>query len=210
MKRSILFSIVTLVVLIGTYNYSYAVPPVQPKDTPVEMQRQRPPHHDFNKPPKGNFEDEQRPPQFDKMRPSKAEMDAKKAEFEKRLNLTEAQKKKIENYKEKDREKIKPVMKKMHENREAIWKVKHNPNLSEKDKETQLKQLRKEKQSLKQTADKYRQENMKNFESVLNADQKKEFEKIKAEQKKFMEERRKEFENQRKHEPCPLGMAMPE
>lgn len=210
MKKSILFSIVTLIALMGSYNCCYAAQQAPAKAAPTETQMQRPPFHNFNKPPKGNFEDEQRPPQFDKMRPSKAEMEAKKAEIDKRLNLTEAQKKEIENYKAKDREKIKPVMKKMHENREAIWKVKHNPNLSEKDKEKQLKQLRKEKQSLKQTADKYRQENMKNFESVLNADQKKEFEKIKAEQKKFMEERRKEFENQRKHEPCPLGMAMPE
>ena len=41
--------------------------------------------------------------------PSKAEIEAKKLEFEKRLNLTEEQKLQIEKNKQKDKEKIKPL-----------------------------------------------------------------------------------------------------
>lgn len=126
-------------------------------------------------------------------RPSKEEMEAKKAEFEKRLNLTDEQKKKIEANRKADQEKIKPVMKKLKENRDEIRELKHNNTLSDSEKTKKLNTLLKENKALKEKADKYRQENMKNFEAILTDEQKVEFAKIKQEQKAEFEKRQKEF-----------------
>jgi len=202
MKKSFLISLAVMTVLFGTCSISYAADTqTQTASATKEVQApdvnkpnaNRPPECGFNQ--RGEFA-KQQPPRFE--HPSKAEMDAKKAEFEKRLNLTETQKKKIETQKAKDREKIKPIMDKMRANHEEMRKIKFDPTLSQKDKEKKITKLQKERNSLKQKADKCRKDNMKSFESILTSSQKAEFAKIKSEQKKEMAQRKKEFNQMRK------------
>ncbi len=145
---------------------------------------QRPPH-DFN----GG-----EPPKFKGAPPSKEEMEAKKAEFEKRLGLTDEQKKKIEQNRTKDHEKVKPIFEEMKAKHKELRDIDSNSNLTSEEKEKKKKALEKDIKSLKDKADKYRKENMKNFESTLNKEQKQEFEKIKTEQQNAMEQRRQNFE----------------
>lgn len=128
---------------------------------------------------------------------TKEEMEKKRAEFEKRLNLTEEQKNYIEINKEKDREKIKPIIKKIHKKRIDYMMLETNQEIDEESKIKQKKELKNEIKELKLQADNCRKENMKNFEAILTEEQKIEFEKIKAEQKQEMEKRRKEFLKQK-------------
>ena len=111
----------------------------------------------------------------------KAEMEAKKVEFEKRLNLTEEQKQTIEANKIKDKEKMAPIMKDIREKQKSFRAIDTNPNLTAEQKEKEKQKVKTEIKALKTQADKYRQENMKNFENVLTPQQKAEFEKIKKE-----------------------------
>ena len=115
----------------------------------------------------------------------------------------------LKSYKEKDREKIKPIIEKIKTNREEMRKVKFDPTISRSEKEKKIEKLQKERKSLKDKANKCREENMKNFESVLTPEQKEEFEKIKAEQRKQMEERRKEFVKKNDRQPPIHQEVMP-
>ncbi len=151
-------------------------------------------------------------PQIDKNHPmemrfpkyrSQEAMKAKKAEFEKRLNLTDKQKKKIEENRKKDHEKMKPVFENMKLKHEELKKIKADTTLSEEEKLKKTNEIKKELKELKIKADGYRKENMKNFESVLTNEQKKEFAKIKEEQRKHMMERRKEFQHHKRFENAP-------
>ncbi len=142
-------------------------------------------------------------PQVDKDHPmrmnmpkchSHEEMQAKKAEFEKRLNLTEEQKKQIEEQKKKDREAIKPVLDEIHKKRQELIQTKRDTNLTNEEKDKQLKKISGELKTLRVQADNQRKENMKNFEATLTAEQKKEFNKIKDEQKKAMKAKRQKMQ----------------
>ena len=128
----------------------------------------------------------------------KAEMEAKRAEFEKRLELTDEQKKQIQDNKIKDREKIKPILEQMRVKHEEYKQIDEDATISAEDKDKKKQQLRAELKELKVKADNCRKENMKNFESLLTEKQKKEFEKIKKEQKKEFEKRKKSFDKKRK------------
>lgn len=130
---------------------------------------------------------------MDILRPSKEEMEQKKAEFEKRLNLTDEQKKQIEENRAKDTEKIKPIMEKIHIKRNELHKILNNQSLSQTEKDQKAQVIKNEIRKLKQQADKYHKENMRRFEEILTEEQKQEFEKIKEEQKQEMEQRRKKF-----------------
>lgn len=150
-------------------------------------------------PPFEHINDGQKPPhEFAGKRPTKEEMEAKKAEFEKRLNLSDEQKKQIEADKQKDREKIKPIINEMKEIRTQIKNISENSELSKNDKDKMISELNKKLYELKTRADKCRKENMLRFESVLTEKQKAEFEKIKAEQKLEMEKRISDYEKQNK------------
>ncbi|MCD7780071.1 MAG: Spy/CpxP family protein refolding chaperone [Candidatus Gastranaerophilales bacterium] len=131
--------------------------------------------------------------------PSKEEMEKKKAEFEKRLKLTDKQKKQIEENKIKDREKIKPVFDEMKAKKQELDKLKADETVSPIDKLKKEEQLKREIGDLKHKIRAAHESNMKNFESILTKKQKKEFEKIKKEQKNDMEKRRKQFEKSKKH-----------
>ena len=146
-------------------------------------------------------------PQIDKKHPMKlngskhhnrAEMQAKKAEFEKRLKLTDEQKKKIEENKKADREKIKPIFEQIKLKDKEIREVIESTKLTDVQKSQKTKELMEEVKALKAQANELRKDNMNYFESVLTDKQKKEFEKIKKEQKKEMEKRKKNFEKRKK------------
>ena len=149
------------------------------------------------------FPDGKQPPhEFNKKRihnhPSKEEMAAKKAEFDKRLNLTEEQKKQIDENKKQDIEKMKPIFEEMKAKRHAIKAIDFDATLSSEQKEAKKDELKAEMKALKEKADVYRAENMKKFESVLDDNQKKEFKKIQEEQKKEMEKRKEQFKKMKK------------
>ena len=117
-------------------------------------------------PPRGEFKN----PKFSAEH--KARMEAKKAEFEKRLNLTEEQKQTIEANKIKDREKMAPIMKDIREKQKSFRAIDTNPDLTAEQKQKEKQKVKAEIKALKVQADKYRQENMKNFENVLTPQQK--------------------------------------
>lgn len=137
------------------------------------------------------------PPRFN--HPTKEEIEAKRLEFEKRLKLTDEQKKLIEEQRQKDIEEIKPFMEKMQANRQEFKKVMNDKSLTQAEKDKKLAELKSELKEMHKYADGKRKANMEHFESILTEKQKKEFEKIKAEQKKEMEKRKKDFENKQKH-----------
>ena len=107
--------------------------------------------------------------------PSKAEMDKKRAEIDKRLKLTKEQKKKLEANRQQGHDKVKPIFEEKQKKLEEI------------------KTLKEDIKKLNEQANAYREENMKFFESILTEKQLKEFNKIKEEQKNEMEKRRAEF-----------------
>ena len=143
-----------------------------------------PKHFKHFMPPKGDFKPHKMTPE------AKAEIQAKKAEFEKRLNLTEEQKQTIEANKIKDKEKMAPIMKDIREKQMSFRAIDTNPNLTAEQKQQEKQKVKAEIKALKLEADKCRQENMKSFENVLTPQQKAEFEKIKKEQKAEVEKKR--------------------
>ena len=106
MKKILILTALTVSVVVLGYGISYAQEPLnegEPRPVPIEDNNILPPPREefdmkqrpvgltpaeFNKHKKGPIHEHIKGP-----RPSKAEMEAKKAEFEKRLNLTEKQKK---------------------------------------------------------------------------------------------------------------------
>lgn len=143
-----------------------------------------PPKHFNHMPPKGEFKPHEPSAEH------KAQMEAKKAEFERRLNLTEEQKQTIEANKIKDREKMAPIMKDIRAKQKSFREIDANANLTVEQKQKEKQKVKAEIKALKSQADKYREENMKNFENTLTPKQKAEFEKIKKEQKQEMEKKR--------------------
>ena len=195
-KNALLSSVIVLTALLA-YNVGYAADKQAVNQTPekkitvqenaIQVQKKLPPP-EF-KP--GNFE--MRPPFH-----SREEMEAKKAEIDKRLNLTEAQKAQIEKNKEKNKKKIKPVIDKIHADKKELHEIYGNETLTHAEKDKKAQKIKKDLKKQKTLADKYRKENIKNFEAVLTPEQKTEFEKIKQEQKAEMEKRKAEFEQCKK------------
>lgn len=152
-------------------------------------------------PPFGHFDNGDNPPppphEFMGKRPSKEEMEAKKLEFERRLNLTEAQKKQIEADKQKDRETIKPIIERTKTLKRELHEIDENTTLSQQEKEAKVQKMKSELRELHILANKCRKENMQRFEAILTDKQKAEFSKIKEEQKQEMEKRRLEYEKQK-------------
>ena len=210
MRKILILTALTVSVVVLGYGISYAQEPLneeEPRPVPIEDNNILPPPREefdmkqgpvgmppseFNKHKKGPIHEHIKGP-----RPSKAEMEAKKAEFEKRLNLTEKQKKQIEANRKKDHEKVKPIFDQMRDKKHELRRLERDSSISQKDKAKKIDKLNSEIKLLNEKADKYRQENMKNFESILTDEQKKEFMKIKEEQKKEMERRRLHFENRK-------------
>ena len=102
------------------------------------------------------------------------------AEFEKRLNLTEAQKEKVKKQREADRKKMDPIRKQIGEKERAKFEIFKKYEETDQD----LIKLNNEIKVLKDKEHKIMEANRKSFESILTKDQKAELEKIKEEFKK--------------------------
>ena len=182
MNKKLFISALAVLVVVSMSGVSYANERFMEQDRKtLPMEQKRP---DFN----GHYQNH-----FKAHHPSKEEMEAKKAEFEKRLNLTEAQKQQIEKNKQKDREKMKPIIQKMHEKRNELHNIKTDKTLSQDEKLKKSAAIEKELIDLKVKANDLRKKNMESFEKLLTPEQKSEFAKIKEEQKQEMEKRRKNF-----------------
>ena len=170
--------------------------------TQTQQQPQRPPFGEFQGPPPLNEGFGSQVPQehfgnhqqhMNRPFPSKAEMEAKKAEIDKRLNLSEKQKQQIEKQKQEDIAKIKPIFEQMKQKRQEFKTVMEDKTLSQETKEKKINELKDDMKTLRNQADTLRKENMNSFENILTEKQKKEFSIIKEEQKKEMAQRRSDF-----------------
>lgn len=129
-----------------------------------------------------------------KMQPPKGpDFQKRRAEFEKRLNLTDKQKQQAEALHKQGFEKIKPIMEDMKTKQKEIATLKDAQDETSIQKKEQLK---KEIGALRQQAKELRKQNMKDFENILTKKQQKELQKIK-------EEGRKNFEKNMKKHPRP-------
>lgn len=124
-----------------------------------------------------------------------------KAEFEKRLKLTDAQKAQAKEIHKKGFDEIKPIMDKINLKREEIEAVKRS-NLASEAQAEKIVQLKKEMKELKHQARNIQMKNMKEFEAILTDKQKKELSKIK-------EEGRKKFEKKHKKNMFPMPPKEP-
>ena len=116
--------------------------------------------------------------------------DRHRAEFERRLNLTEAQKAKIEKNRKADMAKLKPIKEQIRAKKEAKFEIikkyeETNPDLIK---------LNKEIKALKEQEHKIKEANRKSFEALLTKEQKAELAKMKT-------EREKNFKGHRPHHP---------
>ena len=133
-----------------------------------------------------------------KFKPSKQEMAKKRAEMEKRLKLTDEQKKQFEENRKLGHEKVRPIIEQKKAKIMELRETNARNTLNKQEKSKKVKELKKEIRQLDEQANAYREENIKQFESNLTDKQKKEFEKIKKEQKKEMEKRKKAFKKDMK------------
>ena len=108
-----------------------------------------------------------------------------------KLKLTDAQKTKLDANQKASREKIKPIFNKLKENKTRIDVIKASTTMTEDQKVQKIMAIKKENRELRKQANEIREADMKYFESILTAKQKKTFEKIKQEQMKKMKQARK-------------------
>ena len=106
--------------------------------------------------------------------PDKVKMDEQRRvnekEFEQKLGLSELQIKKARKLREEGFTKIKPVMDELHQKRQEALIIK-NSDLSNEMKEEKLSVLDREIQELHRKAAEIRKQNMKDFESILDKNQ---------------------------------------
>lgn len=204
MNKKILLSAAAVLVLVSVNGISYANDDVS---TPVQNLAAEKQYRPVMPPPNG-FEAPAPMHKFKGHHPTKEEMEAKRAEFEKRLKLSDEQKKQIELNKQKDIETIKPIIDELHAKIAEKHKIRQNKELKVGEAEKMMADVDKQIRDLKIQADNLRKENMKNFENLLTEKQKKEFAKIKDEQKKEMEKRRKNFEGKKGPKHPPIGLPV--
>lgn len=131
--------------------------------------------------------------QYRKMPPKGPDFQKRRAEFEKRLNLTDEQKQKAEELHKQGFEKMKPIMEKMKEKQKEIFALKGK---TDEQSVQQRENLKKQIGALREEAREIKKQNMKDFENILTKKQKKELEKIKK-------EGRKNFDKEFKGRPHP-------
>ena len=141
----------------------------------------------------------QKPPMSPEM---KAKMEQRKAEFDKKLNLTDEQKTKAEQIRKDGFEKMKPVMDKIKVKKDEIRAIRENGSLTQAEAKTKIDALHKDIMDLKAQAREIRKQNMQDFESILTDKQKKTLEKMKQEGKK-------EIAKNHKGKRGPQGKPMP-
>jgi len=123
-----------------------------------------------------NVNDIKRPCPCAKQFPQKAE----RPNIAERLNLTDEQKQQAHEIRMQGHEKMKPVFEKMQLTKQEIKKI-NESDLTQDEKDAKIIPLKDEVKKLAQEAKKIRIENTKQFEAILTAEQKLEFEKIKQE-----------------------------
>ena len=111
MSKKLFISALAVMISAFAVNASYADDAaIEEAASAKEVPQQMAPMGEHQGPPPGGFmQGEGNGPQHFGAPPSQEDMSKKKAEFEKRLKLTDKQKKQIEEQKTQDREKIKPV-----------------------------------------------------------------------------------------------------
>ena len=114
----------------------------------------------------------------------KAKMDEKRAEFDKKLGLTDEQKAKSEQIRKDGFEKMKPIMDQIKVKRDEIKTIRENGSLTQAEANAKVQALHKEIMELKGQAKEIRKQNMQDFEAILTDKQKKTLEKMKQEGRK--------------------------
>ena len=139
----------------------------------------------------------------------KAKMEQKKAEFDKKLGLTDEQKTKAEQIRKDGFEKMKPVMDQIKAKKDEIRTIRENGALTQAEAKAKIDVLHKDIMDLKAQAKEIRKQNMQEFEAILTDKQKKTLEKMK-------QEGRKEFAKNHKgkkiggYKGCPMPPKAPE
>lgn len=124
-------------------------------------------------------------------------MEKQRQELDNRLKLSEEQQAQAKEIRLQGREKIKPVMEKMRAKHEEFMAAKKSA-VSKEEKQKIFTQFRTDMKALRKEADIVREENLKQFESILTSAQKAEFKKYRDEKKK----QRKEFFKRHHKKPC--------
>lgn len=130
------------------------------------------------------------PKNYEKLLPSKAEMEAKRIEIDKRLNFSEKQKQQLAEQRKVSVAQIKPILDKMNAKKQEYNSVMGDKTLSKEAKDKKLNDIKASLKSLNIQAEAIRQKDLAHFENILTEPQKKEFAKIKEEQKRDMARRR--------------------
>ena len=134
-------------------------------------------------------------------KPSKEQCLKNRQSFENRLNLTEKQKEKAKKIHQKGAKQMKPLMQKRMDLKKQITAIKKS-DTDEASKREQIDKKIKEMKALDKKAHEIRKSNSKEFEKILNKEQKSELEKMKA-------EGRRKFEKNHPPRP-PFNMFPPE
>lgn len=145
------------------------------------------------------------PPPF-KMNPKcaekmKKEHEKRKAEFDSRLKLTDAQKATIEKNRQDGRDKMKPIFDEMQAKKLKMQEV-YSSTLSQEEKNKKIADLKSEIKALRDKAHALREENMKCFETILTPEQRAEFSKMRQERRADMDKKYKKHKG--KYGPCPV------
>lgn len=120
-------------------------------------------------------------PHPDKFSPEmKAQMEQRKAEFEKRLNLTQDQKDKMKAMHEASRAKIKPIFESLKTEREKLNQLKSCTTASKQEIKTQEEKVC----SIRKEIRAIRKANFEQIQAILTPEQQKEFNKMHEEHKK--------------------------
>ena len=177
------------------FTMASAIAAEQTTNCPCEKCPPRPPME------QGKFQPPSADGKFQPPPPPKGERpDNKKADFEKKLKLTDEQKAQAKAIRQKGHEEMKPIFEKMKAKKTEAKAIRENTALSEEQKSQQLGQIRKEMKALHKEARDLRFKNMQEFESILTDKQKKTLEKMK-------EEGKKKFQKEHKRHPAPFGPA---
>lgn len=130
--------------------------------------------------------------------------EARKKEFETRLNLTEEQKQKAKEIRMKGHEQIKPIFEELKTKKQQLMelKKKEKNTLMEKAK---IRQLENDIKVLKEKAKAIRNLNKNEFEKILTQTQKEELKKMKQEGEKRFKEMKNNLKNPHHHMNCPMG-----
>lgn len=129
---------------------------------------------------------------------------AREEAFEKKLGLTEAQKKKAREIRKKGHQQMHPIMEQIKDKKQEAEMIKRS-RMAVRMQEEKLAVIDKELASLEKKANAIRKKNMKEFESILTKEQKEIL-------KKMKEEGRQRFEKEHPNRPfpCPEGGRPPE